>query len=155
MSLIVRTVTRWVLSFIFVYGVYTVVYGHLTPGGGFPGGVILASGFVLLVLAWGSRQAFAVFGYGSARRLDSVGALVFLGLAVLGLVVPGALFFANVIQKSAPGEPLALWSGGIVPFCNLAMGLKVAASLFLVAVVLSALRVKAGGSESDFESLEE
>jgi len=35
MSLIVRTIARWVVGFIFLYGIYTLVYGHLSPGGGF------------------------------------------------------------------------------------------------------------------------
>lgn len=155
MSVIVKTVARWVVAFIFVYGLYVVAYGHISPGGGFAGGVILASAFVLLVLAWGKQAAFGVFGYEEARSLDSLGALSFLALALLGLVSTGGVFFVNFIQKYRPGEPLRLLNGGIIPLANLAIAVKVAASLFLVAVVLAVLRVKAGAPDSELTSQEE
>ena len=155
MSIVVRTVTRWVVGFIFLYGLYVVAYGHLTPGGGFPGGVILSCAFVLLVLACGKGEALRAFPYRAARNLDSAGALMFLALALLGLASSAGWFFTNVIQKRFPGEPLHLFNAGIIPLCNVGIAIKVCASLFLVMVILSVLRVVAGGEDSDFESEEE
>ncbi|MFO7956913.1 MAG: MnhB domain-containing protein [Candidatus Brocadiia bacterium] len=86
-SIVVKTVTRWVVGFIFLYGLYIMAFGHLTPGGGFAGGVILACAFVLEVLAWGKERAFRALPFGVAKKLDSVGALGFLLLAVLGLLL--------------------------------------------------------------------
>ena len=57
MSLIVKTVTRWLKAFLLLFGIYLVLYGHLSPGGGFSGGVVVASAFILLVLANGQRNA--------------------------------------------------------------------------------------------------
>ncbi|MFW6189599.1 MAG: MnhB domain-containing protein [Planctomycetota bacterium] len=153
-SLIVRTVARWVVAFIFLYGLHIVAFGHLTPGGGFPGGVILASAFVLEVLAWGKDSALGAFPFRIAKRLDSAGAFLFLLLALLGLAV-GGQFFVNFIQKASPGRPLRLFNGGIIPLANAAVAIKVCASLFLVMVVLSALRVVAGGTERDLTTQEE
>jgi len=153
-SIVVKTVARWVVAFIFLYGLYIVAYGHLSPGGGFAGGVILACAFVLEVLAWGKDSALAGFPFGLAKRLDSAGALMFLGLAMLGLLFTGG-FFVNVIQKVQPGRPLALFNGGIIPLSNIAIAIKVCASLFLVMVVLSALRVVGGGSDADLTCQEE
>ena len=51
MTLIVKTVTRWVKVFIFQYGIYVIITGHLAPGGGFAGGVIIACSYILLTLA--------------------------------------------------------------------------------------------------------
>ncbi len=51
MSLIVKTVNRWLKGFILLFGIYLVLYGHLTPGGGFPGGVVIACAFMLITLA--------------------------------------------------------------------------------------------------------
>lgn len=155
MSMVVKTVTRWVIAFIFVYGIYIVAYGHISPGGGFAGGVILACGFVLLVLAWGKTPALAYFSSGAAHTLDSAGALAFLCLALLGLVSTQGLFFANFIQKSRPGTPLRLLSGGIIPLANIGIALKVCASLFLVMLVLTVLRVAASGDDSEFVSQED
>jgi multicomponent Na+:H+ antiporter subunit B len=153
-SLVVKTVARWVVAFIFLYGLYIMAFGHLTPGGGFAGGVILASAFVLEVLAWGKDRALESLPFGVAKRADSAGALLFLGLALLGLVL-GAGFFTNVIQRGCPGTPLRLFNGGMIPLANIAVALKVGASLFLVMLVLSALRVKAGGTVADLKAMEE
>jgi len=154
-SVVVRTVTNWIAAFIFLYGLYIVAYGHLTPGGGFPGGVILSCAFVLLVLARGKDGAERIFPYRVAKSLDSAGALVFLGLALLGLMSIWGTFFVNFVQKATPGEPGRLFNAGIIPLCNIAIATKVCASLFLVMVVFSVLRVVAGGADSEFISEEE
>lgn len=154
MSTIVKTISRWVCGFIFLYGIYIVAYGHLTPGGGFAGGVILACPFILLVLAEGKEQAMHTLPFRSAGALDCVGAMLFLVLALLGLAV-GGTFFLNFIQKQAPGEPGRLFNAGIIPLANLAIGLKVCASLFLVTVLLSVLRVTAGGTDADLSTQED
>jgi multicomponent Na+:H+ antiporter subunit B len=154
MSIIVKTVTRCVAAFIFLYGLYTVAYGHLSPGGGFPGGVILSCAFVLMIFAWGKEQALRSFPFRVAKGFDSAGGLLFLALALGGLLV-SHIFFVNFIQKISPGEPLRLFNAGIIPFCNMAIAMKVGASLFLVTVALSALRVVAAGNESNLVTHEE
>ena len=50
MGIIVKTVARWLKGFILLYGIYLVLYGHLTPGGGFAGGVVIACAFILLTM---------------------------------------------------------------------------------------------------------
>ena len=54
-----------------------------------------------------------------------------------------------------PGEEMALFSAGIIPLCNIAIAIKVCASLFLAVVVFSVLRVVGGGSDDEFASEEE
>ena len=85
MSMIVRVVARWLFGLILVYGLAVAVFGHLTPGGGFAGGVILAGGLALAVLAFGAKQGPAGVFRRWAASLDGVGALAFLTLALLGL----------------------------------------------------------------------
>ena len=53
MTVIVRTAARVLLLFIITYGAYIVANGHLTPGGGFQGGVVIATGFKLVLLGYG------------------------------------------------------------------------------------------------------
>jgi multicomponent Na+:H+ antiporter subunit B len=139
MSLIVRTVARWVKPFILLFGAYIVLYGHLTPGGGFSGGVVIACALVLLTLALGQKTAFTAVSRDTASALDSLGALLFLGLALSGLCV-GGIFFCNYITTSEAAR-FTLLSSGIIPACNIALGLKVSMSIFLVFTVLSALHV--------------
>lgn len=146
MGLIVRTVARWLKGFVLLYGIYIVLYGHLTPGGGFAGGVVIACGFILLVLACGERQGLSYFPRNVASILDSVGVLTFLALAWVGVCSAAGVFFGNFVDT-----PQHAWftlpSGGIIPLANIALGLKVASSLFLVFAVLAAFRVLAAGTD--------
>ena len=54
MTLIVKKTTQLIAGMIFMYGIYVVVHGHLTPGGGFAGGVIMAGSLIVIILAYGS-----------------------------------------------------------------------------------------------------
>ena len=142
MSPIVRTVSLWVKGFILVFGIYIVLYGHLTPGGGFGGGVIIAMAFVLMTLCCGKHEALKRMPLGIAGEMDSVGALMFLIIALLGLSAGlGGTFFTNYIAKADPGTPYKLLSGGTIMLSNIAIALKVATSLFLVFTLLVMLRV--------------
>ncbi|MCP4708945.1 MAG: hypothetical protein GY869_09995 [Planctomycetes bacterium] len=53
MTIIVKQVTKLVVGFILLYSIYLILFGHLSPGGGFVGGVTMACGFILIVLAFG------------------------------------------------------------------------------------------------------
>jgi multisubunit Na+/H+ antiporter MnhB subunit len=142
MSPIVRTVSLWVKGFILVFGIYIVLYGHLTPGGGFGGGVIIAMAFVLMTLCCGKHEALKRMPLGVAGEMDSVGALMFLVIALLGLSAGlGGTFFTNYIAKANPGTPYKLLSGGTIMLSNIAIALKVSTSLFLVFILLVMLRV--------------
>lgn len=147
----VKTIARILAPFILLYGLYIIAFGHLTPGGGFPGGVMIATGYVMLVIALGAREAKSALSRKVSGVLDSVGALAFLLLALLGLWV-GGTFFLNFIQKEHPGSPHEVFNAGIVPLANVAIGLKVMACLAAVFLILAACRLPGGGR---FESEEE
>jgi len=139
MSLIVKTATRWLKGFILLYGIYIVLYGHLTPGGGFAGGVIIAGGFILLTLAEGQKKAMETLSKNVASEMDSVGALIFLGMAIAGIFTAGA-FFRNFIATPEAAH-FRLFSAGIIVPCNIGIGIKVGASLFMVFAMISALHI--------------
>ena len=132
MTLIVKSIGRLVLNFILLFGIYIILYGHITPGGGFPGGVIVATAFILMMLSFGRRIALKKFGDMAASLLDNFGALMFLIVALLGFV--GGYFFLNFIGR---GTPFELFSAGTLPLSNIAIGLKVSASLYGVFVALA------------------
>jgi len=136
MSLIVKNTTRLVAGFIALFGAYIVLYGHVTPGGGFAGGVIVAGALVLVVLAFGERFSREVISHEVVRTSDAVGALAFLGVALLGYLA-GA-FFANFPDWL--GTPGNLLSAGTIPISNLAIGVKVGAGLFGVFLALALFR---------------
>ena len=141
MTIIVKTISSWVKVLIFLFGIYIVIFGHLTPGGGFAGGVILASSYVLLMLAFGREFAERNLSLRLTSKLDCVGALLFAGVALFGLFYGAASFFWNFLwSKYEIGAPLRLISAGTIPLSNIAIGLKVGASLFLVILTLSIFR---------------
>ena len=131
MTLIVKTITRLTVGLILLYGIYIVLHGHLTPGGGFPGGVIIALSFIHLMLAFGKDTALKKLNRVRASFFESLGAIMFLSVALLGFL--GGYFFLNFINK---GQPFNLFSAGIIPICNIAICLKVGAGLFLIFVTL-------------------
>ena len=135
MTVIVKTVSSWVKVLIFLFGIYIILFGHLTPGGGFAGGVILASSYVLLMLAFGREFAEENLPRLLASKLDCLGAFAFAMIALLGFVFGGA-FFVNFLFRQY-GEQFELLSAGTIPLSNMAIGLKVGASLFLVILSLS------------------
>ncbi len=131
MTIIVKTITRLTVGLIFLYGIYIVLHGHLTPGGGFAGGVIMALAFIHLMIAFGKETALKKLSQAKAAFLENLGALMFLSVAALGF--SGGYFFYNFIKK---GMPFHLLSAGIIPLCNIAICLKVGAGLFSIFVTL-------------------
>jgi len=132
MTLIVKTITRLTVGLILLYGIYIVLHGHLTPGGGFSGGVIIALSFIHLMLAFGKEVALKKLSEVWASILESLGAIMFLSIAALGFL--GGYFFLNFFLSK--GRPFTLFSAGIIPLCNIAISLKVGAGLFAIFVAL-------------------
>lgn len=150
MTLIVKNVASWVKILIFLFGIYITLFGHLTPGGGFAGGVILACSYILLMLAFGKDFAEENLSLPVASKLDCVGALLFIAIALFGLCYGATSFFFNFIHENylpTEGTALKLVSAGTIPLSNIAICLKVGASLFLVLLVLSAFRPEPDGKK--------
>lgn len=134
MTLIVKTITRLTIGLILLFGIYIILHGHLSPGGGFAGGVIVALSFVHLMLAFGKDVAVARISKNLASNLESLGALMFLSVALLGFW--RGSFFSNVLPK---GVPFTLFSSGMIIFSNISIGIKVGVGLlaiFLALVIL-------------------
>lgn len=136
MTSIVKNTAQLVSGFIAVFGLYVALTGHLGPGGGFAGGVILAAAGVLIVLAFGRGISATIFGDRAVHIADAAGASAFLVVALLGFLA-GA-FFANFIPT---GDPHQLKSGGTIPISNLAIFVKVGAGLLGAFLALSAFRL--------------
>ncbi|UCH12761.1 MAG: hypothetical protein JSW18_02120 [Candidatus Omnitrophota bacterium] len=143
MTLIVKTITRLTVGLILLYGIYIVLHGHLTPGGGFAGGVIIALSFIHLMLAFGKEVALKKVSRPIASLFEGIGAVMFLSVAVIGFV--GGYFFLNFFMNK--GAPFKLFSAGIIPLCNIAISLKVGAGLFAIFVALVLLKINSKGEK--------
>lgn len=134
MTIIVQKVTQIMCGIIFLYGIYIIMHGHLTPGGGFAGGIIIAGSFILLVIAFGSKFLTLKKEETGSSILESTAILLFLAIASAGLLISGVgIFFVNFLPKGTIGN---LISAGILPFFNIAVGIEVAAALVTVFLAL-------------------
>lgn len=137
MSLIVQTVARIISGVIFIYGIYLITHGHLTPGGGFAGGAVITGAFILLVLSYGSDKLRLTSKEARSSLIESLSVFVFLLFGVIGLFLGGKVFFYNYLPKGVAGE---LVSGGAIPLMNIAIGIEVAAALFTIFLALVIFR---------------
>lgn len=136
MTIIVKTITKLLVGLIFLYGIYIITHGHLTPGGGFAGGVIISASFILLILAFGSEEIKERISYIYSSIFESIGGLLFVFIALFGLIL-GSQFFYNFLPK---GKVFMLFSSGIIPLCNVVIGIKVGAGLFAIFLAIAATR---------------
>ena len=142
MSKIVRTMTGILVLFIFIYGLYVIVHGHVTPGGGFQGGAVFASGVALLIVAFGSHSIHQRLKEQHLSTLESSGGLIFIGLAFGGIAT---VFFYNFLVGSpilghippTGANPGDIWTGGVIPLMNIAVGLKVLAGLSAILLTMA------------------
>lgn len=137
MTLIVKTIAKLTVGLILLFGIYIILHGHLTPGGGFAGGVIIAGCFVLLFLAYGSSDVKTEAKKWRASMSESLGIFIFWYLSMLGIFT-GTYFCLNVLGK---GKPLTLFSAGTIPLCNIGIGIEVGAALFAIFITLAALKM--------------
>jgi len=109
-------------------GLYIVVHGHLTPGGGFQGGVILASAFLMVYLAgrYITFRQLSPKGLLDAGEGSGAGGFVLVGF--VGMLA-GAAFLENVLPLGQSGK---VFSAGTLPVINLSVGFEVGAGLLLV-----------------------
>ena len=142
MTLIVKTITRLTVGLILLFGIYIVAHGHISPGGGFAGGVIIALSFVHIMLAFGKETALRKVSYSVAALFESLGAIIFITLAVVGIA--SGYFFLNFLLK---GEPFRLFSSGLIPLYNMAISFKVGAGLFIIFIVLILFKIPKKGGE--------
>jgi multicomponent Na+:H+ antiporter subunit B len=126
----VRVVAILLVGPTVVTGLYIIAHGHLTPGGGFQGGVVLATALLLVYLA-GEYSFLRKAAPGSLVEVcEAVGGG---GFALIGLtgLVGGVAYLENVLPLGQIGH---LNSAGTVPLINLSVGLEVAAGFVLIMV---------------------
>ncbi len=142
LSKMVRTVANQLIVFIVIFGLYVIAHGQVTPGGGFQGGAVIVSGVVMLLVAFNANELKKSLRERSLSIMESSGALIFAALAFAGI---GTAFFYNLLVGTpifghvppTGANPGDIWTGGVVPLMNLAVGIKVVAGLSAVVLAMA------------------
>jgi len=127
-SKIIRTIAQKLFPFIILFGFYLISYGHLSPGGGFQGGVVLGTAIILLALSHSIEQTEKKFKSRWLNMLEKLGILTLIFLGFLGIFF-GYSFLGNFLPLGNPGE---IASGGLMLLFNVAIGIKVAAGVSVI-----------------------
>ena len=112
-SRIVKTVSRTIIPFIFLFGIYIIIHGHLSPGGGFQGGVIMAMGVILIIISYG-YDIFRDYT-DSLSLIETSGVAFFILIGLIGIFA-GKSFFSSL---------------GTIWLLNIIIGLKVCSGIVL------------------------
>lgn len=111
---------------IFIFGAYLICYGHRSPGGGFQGGVTLASGLILLALGRGTDTTTTWITTTTLARIEAIAFAVFLLIGLVGII--GGQSFLDLFPDNA--------RVGFIIALNVLIGVKVGASISLLCLSL-------------------
>jgi len=117
-----------------MFGIYVIMHGDSSPGGGFQGGVLAASAFLLFYLGHGGRKNYFNYQKGYIPRLEAVAEIVYIAVAVVGICL-------NIILSHH-------WEIETVQFMNNAVGCNVFTGICCLLMLMLGLLDKEEGSEA-------
>lgn len=120
-NFMLRVGSRALFGIILMTGVFVTIHGHLTPGGGFPGGTMIASSILLLYLADDQFRTRV----GSFKVLESIAGSLYVVIGLVGLFAFD-YFLVNFLDNGILGT---LFSAGIIPVVYVLIGLKVGSEI--------------------------
>ena len=115
-----------------LFGFYLLTYGHISPGGGFQGGVVIASGVILLAVSRGVETAEALFPVASLSMVEAVCFFLLIAAGLAGMVA-GPGFLGNPV---AAGEAIDVPRLSMILVLNILVGIKVGAGVSLICMRL-------------------
>ena len=125
-DVILQTITKVLVPIIFIFGIYVILNGHLSPGGGFSGGAIIGAGLILYLNAFGFQKIERFFTEKTYKWV-SFGSLTFYCLAKSYSFYTGA----NHLESGIPlGKAGAIISSGLILPLNICVGLVVACTMY-------------------------
>ncbi|WP_296804485.1 MnhB domain-containing protein [uncultured Methanobrevibacter sp.] len=147
-SMILKLISLPISIILICLGIMTILGGHITPGGGFQGGAMIASGIILSVLVYGLGNSPLELSHTYIEVLESVGALGFVIFGLIGLFV-GGFYLYNVGTDILNVVPAAIQNAfhypdvtnaGIIPYLNIFVGLKVFVGLSAIVIAFAGFK---------------
>lgn len=125
-----------ILPFALVYVFYIIFHGHLSPGGGFQGGVLMAGVVILVYLGHGFEATVDALSYHALHKSEGAASVVYVALGLLGVAV-GAQFAQNILYThGAIGD---LYSSGTIFWMNVTVGVKVVTGIWSISLLMISL----------------
>ena len=132
-NVIVRCGCDRILPCVAVYILYIILHGHLSPGGGFQGGVLMVALVTLVFLGHGYDWTVEAFSYHLLHTVEGCASIFYVALGLLGVAV-GAHFAENVLYThGAIGD---LYSSGTIFWMNVTVGVKVITGVGSIALLM-------------------
>lgn len=103
-QVILRVVTKLSIPFILIFGFYVITHGELGPGGGFQGGVVLATAFILYALIFGRAALYRVVPPPVSDILTGVGVLIYSGTGAVCMLMGGKFLDYSILNSQLPGD---------------------------------------------------
>ena len=125
-DLILQRIASFLVPLILLFGVYIIMNGHISPGGGFSGGAVMGAGLILYLNAFGFRKTERFFTF-KTFKVVSLCALSFYAVSKAYSFFTGANHLSSFIS---PGTPGRLFSAGLIPYLNIAVGLVVCCTMY-------------------------
>ena len=131
-NVILDLVSRKLTPFMILFGFYLLTYGHISPGGGFQGGVVIASGIILLSVSRGMETATRLFPFSTLSLLEWLCFILIIAAGLTGMVL-GRGFLGNPVIDP---EVIAAPRVGMLLILNILVGIKVGAGVSLICIRL-------------------
>ena len=125
-DLILQRIASFLVPLILLFGVYIIMNGHISPGGGFSGGAVMGAGLILYLNAFGFKKTERFFTFKTFKAV-SLCALSFYAVSKAYSFFTGANHLSSFIT---PGTPGRLFSAGLIPYLNIAVGLVVCCTMY-------------------------
>lgn len=149
-NIIVKCGADSIMPFALMFGLYIILFGTISPGGGFQGGVIVSAACVLLYLGYGYNTAASVISEEFLRVNEAVAAVLYVLLGMFGLFL-GVRFCQNVFYEYFNiGDPL---SAGTITYMSYSVGYKVLTGVgFLLLLMVGTLMGSDGDEEEEADA---
>ena len=147
-SVILKIISLPISIILIALGIMTILGGHITPGGGFQGGAMIASGIILSILVYGVGNSPLELSHTYIEVFESIGALGFIVMGLIGLFV-GGFYLYNVGADLLNVVPSAIQTvfhypdvtnAGIIPYLNIFVGLKVFVGLSSIVIAFAGFK---------------
>jgi len=128
---LLEAVTGTLGPIVLIFGVYVMLYGHLSPGGGFQGGVVIASGIVFLALGNRKESSTSLIRASVLNRIEAAAFLLLILLSLSGILFGSGFFSSPLSPHLQNSNPAAF-----IIMLNAVIGLKVGAGIGFMCIAM-------------------